>query len=171
MLTDLDPCPRDRRRKRRRTQPRRFLLSSFLLLVWILHPDTTATRTHAFTSSTSLLSRPWSSRPYSTSLHLADPSSLLQHLPFEDVARQLADALDIGAGLSQSVGKIPEQQTMIVLESIGYDLLIFLAASVVVTLISASLRITPILGYLLAGAVLGPHALDWFANTKAVRTV
>lgn len=58
-------------------------------------------------------------------------------------------------------------ETGLVLESVGRDILIFLAASVAVTPASKFLRITPILGYLLVGAALGPHGLDVFANSEA----
>jgi hypothetical protein len=90
-----------------------------------------------------------------------------------EISRQLTDALDIGADFLQdsedglATMNIPEAETSIVLESVGRDLLIFLASSVVVTLLSNSLKISPILGYLVAGALLGPHGLDEFSNAKA----
>ncbi|KAL3908944.1 MAG: hypothetical protein SGILL_008288, partial [Bacillariaceae sp.] len=62
---------------------------------------------------------------------------------------------------------IPDEATGIVMESIGQDLLVFLAASVIVTPLSNALNVTPILGYLIIGALLGPHGLDVFANSKA----
>jgi Kef-type K+ transport system membrane component KefB len=65
------------------------------------------------------------------------------------------------------LGKIPELQTSMVLESIGQDLLIFLAASVVVVPLANIIGISPILGYLILGAWLGPNGLDFFANSKA----
>ena len=100
-------------------------------------------------------------------IHLPDLSS------FNDISRQLTDALDIGADFlqdsedSMATMNIPEAETSAVLESIGQDLLIFLSASVIVTIISNSVKISPILGYLLAGACLGPHGLDVFSNAKA----
>lgn len=102
-------------------------------------------------------------------------NDLVNNMPFEDLSRQLADALDVGAdflsdsnGSPQSSGlSIPEAETSLVLESIGRDLLLFLSASVVVTLAGSWLGISPILGYLLAGALLGPHGLDAFSNAKA----
>lgn len=93
--------------------------------------------------------------------------NFIESIPFAGLGKQLAEALDVGAGLSSAVGKIPERETTLVLESIGYDLLIFLAASVVVGALAKRFRITPILGYLLAGALLGPHGMDMFANSKA----
>jgi len=88
-------------------------------------------------------------------------------LPFSEMGRQLSQSLSIGSNLSRNVGQIPETTTSLVLESMGYDLLVFLAASVFVTPVCKSLKITPILGYLIIGAILGPHGLDVFANSKA----
>ncbi|KAL7485253.1 hypothetical protein ACHAW6_010853 [Cyclotella cf. meneghiniana] len=104
--------------------------------------------------------------------------SLDLHLPFDftsfnEISRQLTDALDIGADFLQDSEdglasmNIPEAETSIVLESMGKDLLLFLSSSVVVTLVSNALNISPILGYLIAGALLGPHGLDCFSNAKA----
>lgn len=89
------------------------------------------------------------------------------NVPFKDLGKELAAALDIGQGMNKNLGMLPEGETSLVLESMGYDLLVFLAASVVVTPLAKSLNVTPILGYLLAGAILGPNGLDLFANSKA----
>ena len=72
----------------------------------------------------------------STSLQAVPPvNEILDNLPFEDISRQLSDALDIGADFlfdseSLSAGRrfpsIPEAETSIVLESVGQDLLLFL---------------------------------------------
>lgn len=104
----------------------------------------------------------------------AAPFDMLNNLPFDDLSRQLTDALDIGADflqdsdtLSTGQANIPEAETSLVLESVGQDLLIFLISSVVVTLISKASGISPILGYLVAGAMLGPHGLDVFSNERA----
>jgi Sodium/hydrogen exchanger family len=87
-------------------------------------------------------------------------------LPFEEMGKDLFDSLNIGKAIGRNVG-IPDNTISIVLDSLGRDILVFLTASVAVTLLSKSLNVTPILGYLLAGALLGPHGLDIFANTKA----
>ena len=95
---------------------------------------------------------------------------VVRKLPFSDFSRSLFDELDIGSALGTSLNKgniIDEEATGVVLESIGQDLLIFLAASVLVTPLSNALGVTPILGYLILGALLGPHGLDVFANSKA----
>lgn len=103
----------------------------------------------------------------SLDIHLPDLSS------FNEISRQLTETLDIGADFLQdsedglATMNIPEAETSIVLESMGQDLLIFLSSSVVVTLLSNFLKISPILGYLVAGAFLGPHGLDVFSNAKA----
>ena len=100
---------------------------------------------------------------------MADLPSLpeLPQLPFDKLASQLRNELDIGGALNEDLGKIPELQTSLVLESVGRDLLVFLAASVVVTPLANTIGITPILGYLVLGAWLGPNGLDFFANSKA----
>jgi Kef-type K+ transport system membrane component KefB len=87
-------------------------------------------------------------------------------LPFAEMANKLSDGLDIGSSLNQ-IGNVPEAATTMVMDSIGRDLLVFLTASVFVTPICKSLKITPILGYLIAGALLGPHGMDMFSNSKA----
>jgi len=80
------------------------------------------------------------------------------------LSRQLADSLTIGSQLRTAASGV---DTSVVLESIGRDLLIFLTASVVVSPTCKVLNLTPILGYLIAGCVLGPHGLDMFANSQA----
>jgi Kef-type K+ transport system membrane component KefB/voltage-gated potassium channel Kch len=114
--------------------------------------------------STDFLSHSASTLPSSL---LALDGSLINSIPFAELGKQLSESLDIGNNLSRAVGRIPEYTTSIVLESLGYDLLVFLAASVFVTLICRFINITPILGYLVVGAILGPHGLDVFANSKA----
>ena len=97
----------------------------------------------------------------------------INNLPFEELSSQLSDALDIGADFLsdsneyQPIGGIPEAETTIVLQSVGRDLLVFLTSSVIVTLCSSSINISPILGYLVAGAFLGPHGINIFSNAKA----
>lgn len=89
-------------------------------------------------------------------------------LPFEDMGRQLSQSLDIGINFGQNAeSTVPEEATRLVLGSLGTDILIFLAASVVVTTIANALKITPILGYLIIGAMLGPNGLDVFSNSQA----
>ena len=114
-------------------------------------------------------------RRTSTEIHATDLIHSAQPWPFEEFSRQLSDALDIGAEfLSDSdqlgyggAATIPEAETSIVLESVGQDLLLFLASSVIVTLASSAAGTSPILGYLIAGAIFGPHGLDVFSNARA----
>ena len=82
-------------------------------------------------------------------------------VPFDSYANQLNDMLDIGGA------RVSETATSAVLASVGRDLLVFLLASVIVTPFASFIGISPILGYLLAGALLGPNGLDFFSNTKA----
>jgi Kef-type K+ transport system membrane component KefB/voltage-gated potassium channel Kch len=62
---------------------------------------------------------------------------------------------------------LEELATSEVLESMGQDLLLFFAATVVVVPLFSYWNLSPILGYLIAGAILGPHALDLFRNSRA----
>lgn len=90
-----------------------------------------------------------------------------KELPFADLGKELTKSLDIGSALKSSEGQVSEEETIMVLGTIGQDLLTFLAASVVVTTVSNFVGITPILGYLLVGACLGPNGLDFFSNSEA----
>jgi Kef-type K+ transport system membrane component KefB len=90
------------------------------------------------------------------------------NLPFEDMGRQLSQSLDISTAFGQNAeSAVPEEATRLVLGSLGGDILIFLAASVLVTTVANALKVTPILGYLIIGAILGPNALNIFSNTQA----
>lgn len=86
---------------------------------------------------------------------------------FPDVGQQLFNELDVGGALGQDIGGVPEAATSAVLESLGRDMLFFLLASVVVMPVCGAIGITPILGYLVIGAVLGPFGLNVFSNSKA----
>ena len=48
-------------------------------------------------------------------------------------------------------------------------ILLLLAAAVVVVIACRLLRLPPILGYLVVGIVVGPHALAWVPDNAAVR--
>ena len=50
--------------------------------------------------------------------------------------------------------------------SLGHDIFIFLVASVFVVPICKSLNITPVLGFLLVGCILGPYGLGLFSNSE-----
>ncbi len=47
--------------------------------------------------------------------------------------------------------------------------LVLLAAAVLVVVIFRSLKLPPLLGYLIVGVLIGPHALGWITNTEDVR--
>jgi Kef-type K+ transport system membrane component KefB len=51
--------------------------------------------------------------------------------------------------------------------TLGRDVLVFLAATVVVVPLSRTLGVTPVLGFLIAGFVMGPQGLDFFDNSEA----
>ena len=106
-------------------------------------------------------------RNYVFPIDATDIQSSIPHIPFHQITLDLFNEMNIGESLEFTSNQIPEDQTSMVLESIGRDLLVFLAASVIVTPLSKALGITPILGYLIFGAVLGPHAMNVFSNTKA----
>ena len=54
-----------------------------------------------------------------------------------------------------------------VLGTLGQDVLTFLAATVAVVPLSRWLRVTPVLGFLIAGFLMGPNCLGFFANSEA----
>jgi len=90
------------------------------------------------------------------------------NLPFQEMGSKLKSSLDIGLGFGRNMeSTVPEEATREVLGSLGNDILIFLAASLVVTTIANALNVTPILGYLIIGAFLGPNGMDIFSNQQA----
>src|SRR5438477_3707628 len=48
-------------------------------------------------------------------------------------------------------------------------ILVLLAAAVAVVVACRLLRLTPVLGYLVVGIAIGPHALGWIPNTPQTR--
>jgi CPA2 family monovalent cation:H+ antiporter-2 len=50
-----------------------------------------------------------------------------------------------------------------------HAVLILLAAAVIVVVVFRSLRLPPVLGYLIVGVAIGPHAMGWIAETEQVR--
>jgi Kef-type K+ transport system membrane component KefB len=88
------------------------------------------------------------------------------NLPFEEIGKELSKELSRAIPTVGS-SEVPEEATAEVLGTLGMDILVFLAASVVVTTIANTLKITPILGYLGLGAILGPNGLDIFSNAQA----
>ncbi len=49
--------------------------------------------------------------------------------------------------------------------------LILLAAAVLVVVVFRSLKLPPLLGYLIVGVAIGPHALGWIRDTKEVHSL
>ena len=50
-------------------------------------------------------------------------------------------------------------------------ILVLLAAAVVVVVLCRLVRLPPVLGYLIVGAAVGPHALGWVPDDQATRYV
>ena len=55
------------------------------------------------------------------------------------------------------------------MHSLLQSVLILLATAVLVVVVFRSLRLPPLLGYLIVGVAIGPHALAWIPDTVAVR--
>ena len=91
---------------------------------------------------------------HSTTEFLMAKAQIEFSLPFQDVARDLSR--ELGVAIPTRGSSVPEEATEIVLGSMGMNLLIFLASSVLVTTAANAIQITPILGYLILGALLGP---------------
>jgi CPA2 family monovalent cation:H+ antiporter-2 len=49
------------------------------------------------------------------------------------------------------------------------SVLVLLAAAVLVVVVFRSLKLPPLLGYLIVGVLIGPHALGWVTSTEEVR--
>jgi hypothetical protein len=60
---------------------------------------------------------------------------------------------------STTIEKVTEAEEIMSLESIGHDILLFLAAAVVVDPLGKILGVTPVLLYLILGFVAGPYGL------------
>lgn len=109
-----------------------------------------------------------------------------------DVAsEQLRDDLDVGGAFRRSSGAGPDALDLnlvdtlerngqveagdnavqsvenAVLDSIGHDLLVFLAVSAIATPLARIAKLTPILVYLVLGAILGPHGIGVLQSAKA----
>src|SRR5512134_268973 len=55
------------------------------------------------------------------------------------------------------------------MHSLLQSVLVLLATAVLVVVVFRSLRLPPLLGYLIVGVAIGPHALAWIPDTVAVR--
>ncbi|MGH8660642.1 MAG: monovalent cation:proton antiporter-2 (CPA2) family protein [Burkholderiales bacterium] len=55
------------------------------------------------------------------------------------------------------------------MQSLLQSILILLATAVLVVVVFRSLRLPPLLGYLIVGVAIGPHALAWIPDTVVVR--
>eukprot|EP00316_Scyphosphaera_apsteinii_P011270 CAMPEP_0119314988 /NCGR_PEP_ID=MMETSP1333-20130426/34143_1 /TAXON_ID=418940 /ORGANISM="Scyphosphaera apsteinii, Strain RCC1455" /LENGTH=755 /DNA_ID=CAMNT_0007320203 /DNA_START=88 /DNA_END=2355 /DNA_ORIENTATION=+ len=122
---------------------------------------------HGLTADPSFASLP------SNLLALADDwvsqlKELASGLGFNAYGDYLADQLTQDLNLGAAELQISGADNSLVLETIGRDLLVFLTASVFVVPAARMLGITPILLYLIVGALLGPHGgLNVFSNSAA----
>lgn len=91
-----------------------------------------------------------------SALTAVNPSDFLESLPSLDLAR--AASTD-SAALKEAAEAA--------LSSLGRDIFTFLAATVAVVPVSRYFGVTPVLGFLAAGCLLGPHGLQMFANSEA----
>lgn len=73
----------------------------------------------------------------------------------------MADAAE-GVKLSAAMELAPSTED----GSLGHDIFVFLVASVFVVPVCKSLKIAPVLGFLLVGCVLGPYGLGLFDNSE-----
>jgi len=73
----------------------------------------------------------------------------------------MADATE-GIKLSAAMELAPSAED----GSLGHDIFVFLVASVFVVPVCKSLKIAPVLGFLLVGCVLGPYGLGLFDNSE-----
>eukprot|EP00532_Pseudo-nitzschia_australis_P016073 CAMPEP_0168259838 /NCGR_PEP_ID=MMETSP0141_2-20121125/7985_1 /TAXON_ID=44445 /ORGANISM="Pseudo-nitzschia australis, Strain 10249 10 AB" /LENGTH=948 /DNA_ID=CAMNT_0008197399 /DNA_START=230 /DNA_END=3076 /DNA_ORIENTATION=+ len=78
----------------------------------------------------------------------------------------LADATDALQELSSSSSATEVVAPPAEEASLGRDVFVFLVASVFVVPLCKSLKITPVLGFLLVGCVLGPYGLGVFENSE-----
>jgi Kef-type K+ transport system membrane component KefB len=77
----------------------------------------------------------------------------------------VVDILEVGRAADEA--EALEKAGQAALGGLGRDVLTFLAASVAVVPLSKWLGVTPVLGFLATGCLLGPHGLGLFLDTEA----
>lgn len=78
------------------------------------------------------------------------------------------DHLDIFTSISVAAKQLNiEEIRQSTINGLGHDILTFLLVTVVTLPLSRSLNVNPILSFLAAGCVLGPHGLQIFSNNEA----
>ena len=87
-----------------------------------------------------------------------DPAGLMTTVDPSGVITPM-DAAAVAADL--------EAEETVTLSTLGTDLFIFLAASVLVVPASRLLNVTPVLGFLALGCAIGPYGLGLFSDTEA----
>ena len=76
---------------------------------------------------------------------------------------------DVAHGVLTSISSLPIAESLEndALNALGRDILTFLAVGVVNVPLCKSLKISPILGFLAVGCLIGPYGLEVFSNTEA----
>jgi len=102
------------------------------------------------------------------SLSLAAADSL----SIQAISTHVADAADAAVAAIQvhPDPNMPEPDAALMeaaAGSLGRDIFVFLVASVVVVPLCKTLEVSPVLGFLLMGCVLGPYGLSVFTNNEA----
>ena len=129
-----------------------------------LDPQTTVTTLHTL----------WDT----TSMHLANAASAAvdphSYNSFFGTVRtevhDLAVASEQHAMAMESSPMVPTKMAEESLEAVGHDLLLFLAASVVVDPLAKILGVAPVLLYLILGFVAGPYGLSLFSSGTDVNS-
>jgi Kef-type K+ transport system membrane component KefB/voltage-gated potassium channel Kch len=101
---------------------------------------------------------------------LLEPVSTTTHSVIHTISQGLATASDVVLSPDTAVihdNNVHDVVTKDALESLGQDILIFLAATVAVVPLAKYFRVTPVLGFIAAGYFMGPYCLDAFANKEA----
>lgn len=115
------------------------------------------------------------SRQLSTSLDAGRALRLDNGAQLSELERSLIDVFNRVSGaaaggvdhLSENAMKAAASVESAVLDSIGHDVLIFLVCASMATPLAQLAGISPILMYLLFGALLGPHCLNVFSSSEA----
>lgn len=98
-------------------------------------------------------------RPYSNDLRNKGPLHLVPD-PVDLVHHTFASL----PSLSMSAAEVGQNAD---LDALGHDIFVFLATSVLVVPLCKALKITPVLGFLAVGCLIGPFGLQIFSNSEA----
>jgi hypothetical protein len=104
---------------------------------------------------------------FSFATHLADATTA--SLPVPSPAAELGDHV-VGDAMMDNIEALTVEMEEMSLSAVGHDLLLFLAASVVVDPLGKILGVTPVLLYLILGFVAGPYGLSLFTSGTEVNS-